>query len=58
LLPHASPFSTMQVIAIRTARIETTIHMDMDGDIQYIWVFVECFLNAVTFCRSMLASYL
>ena len=52
LLPDASPFATMQVICVRTVRVETTVHIDVDGDIKDIWIVVERFLNAVTWVAA------
>lgn len=38
----------MQVITIRAAWIKSSIHVDMNGDIQHVRIVVECFLDTIT----------
>ena len=47
-LSNASANATMVHIAVVPRRIEFAILMDMNGNIQYVWIVFECLLNAVS----------
>lgn len=52
LLPKARTFATVGFVSIGARRVELSILMDVERDVENIWVIVERFLDSIS-CEYM-----